>query len=338
MKRAASIGLTLFLAVLLAACAGVSSIKAGSATAQALVKLLPKSTGGVIALDVHRAMSLAATAKALENPVTKEKYDEFIKMAGIDPMKDVYLLVLGFTGAPNAMTEDGAAIVNLKYQKDRLLGIIKEKAPDSYEELYNGVTIYANLDGDKDKQTTWAAFLDDSNIVFGSQKGVKGIIDVYQKKAESAWKNAALTGKLKKVDQQAIAWGAFAVPPDLIKKGAQSTPQLKVLEGVTALTFSFDVRLSNYIADIRTLGGTKEQNDELAKTVTGLKAMGGMLAGQEPAVGDFLKAVEITSGKDYTRLYISVGEELMDKLGKLAQEYASKFIKVTKDEPQGEIR
>ena len=338
MKKATSLGLTLLLAVSLTACATSSSIKAGSATAQALVKLLPKSTGGVIALDVHRAMSLAATAKALKNPMAKEKYDEFIKVAGIDPMKDVYLLVIGFTGASNAMIEEGGAIVNLNYQKDRLLALIKDRAPNHGEELYNGVTVYSNLDDGKDKQATWAAFLDDSNISFGSEKGVKGIIDVYQKRAESAWKNAALTGNLKKVDQQAIAWGAFAVPPDLVKKGAQSTPQLKVLEGVTALTFSFDVRLSNYIADIRTLGGTKEQNEELAKTVTGLKAMGSMLAGQEPAIGDFLKAVEITSGKDYTRLYISLGEELMDKLAKLAQERAGKFIKVPKDGPQGEIK
>ena len=334
MKKATSIGLTVLFAMFLASCAPSSSIRAGSATAESLIRLLPKTALGVTAIDVHRGMGLASVTKMLQDPKAKQKYDEFVKMIGLDPMKDVYFVVIGLTATPNGMGQEGGVIVNLKYNKDSLLAIMKEKAPEVQSESYNGVTIYSNLDGSETKQTTRAAFLDDSNILFGSDAGVKGILDVYQKKAESIMKNAAIAGVLKKVDKAAMAWGAFSLPPDLVKKGIESVPQLKVLEGVTAITMSFDYRLSNYIADIRTMGGTEEQNKNLASTLNGLKGLGAMMGGQEPVLGDFLNAVEVTSGQDFARLYISVSEELMDKLGKTMQSKVGDFIKITKDEPQ----
>lgn len=333
MKKATSIGSIVLFTVFLASCAPASSIKAGSATAESLIRLLPKTTMGVFAIDVHRGMATASVSKMLQDPQAKQKYDDFVKMIGLDPMKDVYFVVMGLTAAPNAMSGEGGVIVNLKYNKDSFLAAMKEKAPEFQSESYNGLTIYSNLDGTETKQTTRAAFLDDSNILFGSEAGVKGVIDVHQKKAESVMKNAAMAGVLKKVDKAALAWGAFSLPPDLVQKGIESIPQLKVIEGVTAMTMSFDYRLSNFIADIRTAGGTKEQNDNLASTLNGLKGLGAMLAAQEPAAGDLLNAIEITSGQDFVRLYISISEEAMDKLGKAAQAKVGDFMKTKKDAP-----
>jgi hypothetical protein len=337
MKKVTSVGSIVLLAVfLLASCAPSSNIKAGSATAESLIRLLPKSAGGVMAIDVHRGMATAAVSKMLQDPKAKQIYDEFVKMAGIDPVKDIYFIVGGFTAAPNGTSQEGGVIVNLKYNKDNFLALMKDKAPEFRSASYNGIPIYSNLDGSKTKQMTRAAFLDDSNILFGSEAGVESIIDVYQKKAESIMKNEGMTGVLKKVDKAAMAWGAISVPPDLSKKGIESVPQLKVLEGVTAMTMSFDYRLSNYIADIRMMGGTKEQNNNLASALNGLKALGAMMAAQEPAAGELLNAVEIISGKDFVRLYISVSEEAMDKIGKAAQAKAGDMIKFNTDKPAEE--
>jgi hypothetical protein len=333
MKKAMSIGSIVLFAVFLMSCAPSSSIKAGSATAESLIKLLPKTVMGVSAIDVHRGLTMASVSKMLQDPKAKQKYDDFVQMIGIDPMKDVYFVVGGFSAGPKGAGQEGGIIVNLKYNKDGFLALMKAKAPEFKSESYNGVTIYSSLDGGETKQMTRAAFLDDSNIIFGTDSGVKGIIDVYQKRAESVMKNTAMAGVLKKVDKAALAWGAFMLPPDLVKKGIESIPQLKVIEGVTAITMSFDYRLSNYIADIRTAGGTEEQNKNLASALNGFKALGAMLAAQEPAAGDLLNAIEITSGKDFVRLYISISEEAMDKLGKLAQAKAADFIKAKMDVP-----
>jgi hypothetical protein len=83
---------------------------------------------------------------------------------------------------------------------------------------------------------------------------------------------------------------------------------------------SFDYVNMSLIAEVQSLGGTKEQNKQLADTLNGLKAMGSAAASKEPALLDLLNTLEITSGADYVKLYASVQSELMEKVQKMAQE------------------
>jgi hypothetical protein len=330
MKKATLFVLAIFLTVVFTSCTSATGVKTGAAAGEAMIRMMPRSSTGVVGVDVKRLMETEALVKALQEPKAKEKYDEFVKMSGIDPMKDIAYLGAGLIGSFSGAAPEGGVIVSLKYDKAKLQSLIKEKAPEVKEELYNGVTVYSNIDGGRSKQTTRAAFLDAGHIVLGSEKGVKGIIDVSQKRAESLAKNPEMMGTLKKVDKSGLMWGGFAVPQELIKKGIESNPQLKVLEGITALTMMFDDRLNNVIADVRTIGGVKAQNANLAATLNGFKAMGAMFGAQEPAVGELLNGIEITSGEDYVRLHISVSHETMDKVGKLAQSKAGEFMKMKK--------
>jgi len=337
MKKAMTSVLAALLIVTFASCGSSAGSKSGAAAGEALIKLMPKATSGVMAIDVQRIARAEATVKALQDPQAKEKYDEFVRMTGIDPMKDISAIAIGLSGLAMGREPDGGFIVNLKYDEAKLRGLIKEKAPEVEEELYNGVAVLSNLDGGE-KQTTRAAFLDATHIVIGSEAGVKGIIDVFQKKAESVAKNAELGAALKKVDKTGVAWGAFMVPQDLIKKGIESQPQLQVLEGLTALTMSFDDPLGGFKADIRAHGGTQEQNANLASALNGFKSLGAMFAAQEPAAGDVLNGIAITSGKDYTRIAIELPRETVDKLTALARAKAEEFMKAKKDAPAEEIK
>jgi len=336
MKKAVTLGLVVLLTVLFASCGSSSGVKSGAAAGEALIKLMPKATMGVVAIDVQRIMRAESAVKALQDPQAKEKYDEFVRMTGIDPMKDVSAIAVGLSGLAMGREPDGGFIVTLKYDEARLRGLIKEKAPEAKEELYNGITVFSNLNGD-DKQKIRAAFLDANHIVFGNEAGVKGIIDVYHKKAESVAKNAELGAALKKVDKTGVAWGAFTIPQDLIKKGMESQPQLQVLEGVTTLTLTFDDPLGGFKADIRAHGGTEEQNANLASALNGFKSLGAMFAAQEPAAGELLNGIAITSGKDFTRIAIELSRETMDKLNALGRAKAEEFMK-KKDAPAEEIK
>lgn len=337
MKKAMTLGLAVLLTVLFTSCTSSTGVKSGAAAGEALIKLLPKGTTGVVAIDVQRIMLADATVKALQDPKVKEKFDEFVRMTGIDPVKDITYAALGLSGLAMGREPDGGLIVNLKYDEAKLRGVIKEKAPESKEELYNGVAVFSNLDG-TGKQTARAAFLDPTHIVIGSDAGVKGVIDVYQKRTESAAKNAELGAVLKKVDKTGLAWGAFMVPQDLIKKGIESQPQLKVLEGITALTLAFDNPLGGFKADIRALGGTQEQNANLASALNGFKSLGAMFVAQEPAAGEALNGISITSGKDYTRIAIEISREIADKLRELGRAKAEEFMKIKKDAPAEPIK
>jgi len=329
--RKASLGiLAVSLAMAIMACTPGANVKSGAAAGEALVKMLPKTATGVVALDIRRLMATEAVTKALQEPKNKAKLDEFIKMSGIDPAKDITYVGAGLIGVPTG-SADGGAIISLTYDRAKLQALIKEKAPQAQEELYEGVTIYSKIDGDEAKQTTRAAFLDDGHIVLGSEKGIKGIIDVSKKKAESLAKSAEMTPLLKRVDKSGIFWAAFAVPQELLQKGIQANPQLKALEGVTGLLLGFDDKVSGVTADIKAVGGTKEQNTNLAQALNGFKALGAMAAGQQPAVGELLNGVAITSGADYADISISISHELVDKLGQLARSQAGQFMKPKKE-------
>lgn len=319
MKKTGIIILSVLTAVFLTACAGERGIKAGSATGEALAHLLPATTQGLVVIDVGRAAATTAAAKSLEDEQARQTYEGFIEAVGIDPMKDIFFVVMGLTGAIDAEDQDGAVIVNLRYEKEPILGLIKENAEEFMEESYLGMTLYkARADGRTDRVMA-GAFLDDSNILVGTETAVKAVIDVHQKKADSLARNEALMRTLKTVNKSAIAWGAFSVPPGLIDTAIEENPMLKALEGITALTMSFDYKNRNLLVDMRTMGGTKEQNANLASTLNGLKGLGAMMAAQEPALGEALAGIEITSGADYVRIYATLPEQVMQTLQKQAQ-------------------
>lgn len=336
MRKPATIVLAVLVAVTFTTCKPAA--KSGAAAGEALVKMMPAGTMGVMAIDVRRMMETEAAKKALQDPETKAKYDEFVQMSGIDPMKDISYVGFGISGGGEKI-EAGAAIVNMAYDPAKLRALMKEKAPEAVEEAYNGVPYFSNLDGmDPEEQETRAAFLDADHIVLGSEKMVKGIIDAHQKKADPLAKDPQLAAALKKVDKSGIAWGAFAVPQDLLKKGIESQPQMMALEGVTAVTMMFDYRLATLVADIRTHGGTKEQNENLAGVLNGFKSLGAMFAAQEPLAGEVLDAIEISSGADYTRLFVNLPQTTLDKIAEMAKAKAGDFIKIGKDEPAEEIK
>lgn len=331
MKKTTILALAVLLACGLTACASTANPKSGAAAGEALIKMIPKSATGVMAVDVQRLMTTEGVVKALQDPKNKEKLDEFIKMSGIDPAKDIFYAGGGLIGVPAGPAVEGAVIMSLKYDKAKLQALIKDKAPEAKEELYNGVTIYSHIDGKEAKDAARAAFLDAGHIVLGSETGVKGIIDVAKKMADPVTKNTEMMALLKRVDKSGLFWGALAVPQDLLKKGIAASPQLKVLEGVTGLVLSFDEKLNGVAADVKTIGGTKEQNTNLAQALNGLRALGAMAAGQEPAVGELMNGIAVTSGPDYTDVAISISHEVLDKLGQLAKSKAGEFMKPKKD-------
>ncbi len=310
-----------------------------AAAGEDLIKLLPRSTVVVVVNDIKRIMEIDAVDKASQDPKVKERYDEFVKMSGIDLKKDVAYVGIGAPASGDASRffmpsrETGiknlGIIVRLKYDKARLQGLIKEKTPEAKEERYNGVTVYSNLDEGKQtspyvpaevgKMSFQVAFLDASHIVIGDEEGVKNVIDVFQKRAEPLAKNPEMTALMSRVDKSGIAWCAVSYPAELIKKAVDSNPQLKALEGLKGLTMAIDDRISGLLAEIRTFGGTKEQNTAFASNLNGLKAMGAMYATQEPALGELLNGIAITSGKDFTRLTATVSYETLGKLWRLAE-------------------
>lgn len=337
MKTPLRIGLAILLAISLVSCAQQGSLKAGSATSKSMLQLIPAASRAVLMVDVHRSLTAEAAQNALKDPKAKEKYDEFVKMAGIDPAKDVYFLALGLSAAQSDGNRDGAVVVNLRYDKAALLAKIKEKAKDLQEEDYHGVMIYKGPGKPGSKGMSPAgAFLDDSNIVIGSDKFVRAVIDLYQKKADPVGKSPEMKPLLKVVNTAATFWAASAIPQEMVKQAAEKNPMLKNLVGLTGLTLSFDYANRNLVVEVQGLGGTKEQNKALADMLTGLKGMGTLVADKQPILGEMLKTIEISSGADNVKIYASIPEELLEKAQKMAQDKLGGLVQINPQAPKEE--
>ena len=341
MTKTLRITFVILIALGLVSCAEQGGLKAGTATGRSMLKIIPADSKVVLMLDVHRAMSTDSAQSALKDAQVRQKYDEFVKMAGIDPMKDIYFLAVSMTGTVGAKDSQVAVVVNLKYDREKMLAKFKELAKELREEPYNGLTIYKGPGQPTAEGLAPAgAFLDDSNIVLGQDKAVRAVIDVYQKKADSVAKNPEMKKYFKAVNTNAVFWGVAAVPQEMIKAQADKNPMLKDLVGLTGLTMSFDYANRMLTAEIQALGGTKEQNKSLAEKLSALKGMGAMMTGQQPVLGEVLGKVEISSGADNVKIYAGIPSELLEKAQKMAQEKVGEMIQMNpqagKDEKKEE--
>ena len=307
--------------------------------AEDLLKLMPRSTKQVFVVDVRKLMAIDLIANALKDPKAKQGYDEFVQLSGIDLGKDVNYVGIrasaigdlgSFSMPMSEAYKDFCVVINLKYDQARIRGLIKEKVPMSKEEMYNGVPVFSDLGGESTPAMPYVlaelrrmnfglVFLDASHILFGSDKGIKDVVDVSQGRAEALAGEPDMTFLMSQVDKSGVAWAVARLPAELISKAADSNPQLKALEGFKGAVGAFDDKDSTFVADIRYLGGTKEQNTTFAANLNGLKFLAAMAADQKPALAELLIGVVIASGEDYTRATLTVSHETIGKLWQLAE-------------------
>jgi hypothetical protein len=314
MKKQATCLLVLLLAVSgLLSCAKATAPKAGSAKAADLLSLLPSSAKGVVVIDVQRIMQTPAAAKALAESDKKAKYDGFVQTTGIDPQKDVFYFVGAAMGDLGQKDMDGVGLVNLKYQKDKLLALLQKEGGQLTTEEYNGFTVYKALPTGEKKPVS-GIFLDESNVIFGTDSAVKQVVDVRQKKADNVWKNEALTALLKGMNTQAMFWAAFSVPPDTMKQASTQNPMLGAFSDIRSIILSFDYRNNNVLAEIKAMSPDEAKNKQMADALNGFKALGAGAAAKEPKLGELLNSIAIAPAADHVKISATIPEALIESL------------------------
>jgi len=317
MKKIIVLVLALAVALILLTSCGK---KAGTVTGEGLLAYLPQSSNGVVVLDMNRIMNTDAANKAIKEDKAFQKYQEFVQKTGIDPQKDLHFIAVGLTGDMMSKTAEPAVIVSMNYKKDDLLAKIKAEAKAEIQETtYNGVTLYT-VPEEQGKKQAYVAFLDASLIAGGSETSLKSIIDVYQKKSESALKNEALSAILKGVRKDAMAWCAFSIPGEVMEQAVSGNPMMANLKGLYGLTMLFDYKNKALIAEIKGLNKDEAKNKEIATMLDGLKAMGAMASTKEPSLGELLDKIMITSGPNDITISADIPEDLLNKLKAKAEE------------------
>lgn len=296
--------------------------KAGVASVDDMLSLIPDDAMGVIFVNFHGAMSTEIANKTIQEDKNYQKYQEFMEKTGIDPQKDVYFITVAVIEGMEKEKAKAAAIINLKYDKEKLLTLAKEKAEEEdheiLEEDYNGVTIYSWTQ-EKEKPPNFV-FLDNSNIIAGDKIGVRSCLDVIQKRKENVFNNKELTDLIEKTEKEAMLWGAILIPPEAMSEAAAQNPMLSNLKAVQATSMSFNYKNKNLIAEIKVMSSDETKNQQIADLLNGVKAMGGMVSAKKPEVGELINKIEITSTPDHVKIYANIPEELINKLKEMEKE------------------
>jgi len=287
--------------------------KAGNAQAENMLKLLPANADGVFFIDLERAMDTEFARKTITED---EDIQAFIEQTSIDPLEDLFFLAGALTQKESEEDKEKFAfILNLNYDKDELLTLIREKAQEEDQEItetdYEGHTIYAMWEDDKEISLS---FIDESNILVGEKTQAQAIIDVIEKKKENFYSNETLADLVSKTDKQAIFWGAILFAPESLDEMTSDIPMLQDLKNLQAASIAFDYKNQALLADIKLMGGDETKNKNLADFLVGIKGFAGLMAADKPEIGELMNAITITSGPENVQISANIPEELLNSL------------------------
>lgn len=308
-----------FLAVVFLVIAGMTSCgksegpKAGNAQAENMLKLLPANVDGVFFVDLARTMEMEIARKTITED---EEIQAFIEQTNIDPLNDIFFLAGAVTQKENENDKEKVAVIlNLNFDKNTILSLIREKAKEAGQEInetdHEGYTIYGMWDDEKEVSLS---FIDESNIIFGDKTQTQAIIDVILKKTDNFYSNETLANLVSKTDKQAIFWGAIHFAPESLDEMTADNPMLQDLKNLQAASISFNYKNQAILADIKLMGGDETKNKSLADFLTGIKGLAGMMAAEKPEIGVLMNAITITSGPEHVQVSAIIPEELLNSL------------------------
>ena len=327
MKKAIALCASLLL-VLFAFTACNPKVGGIAAKTQDLLTLVPATVQGVVLLDIQNGLKVQPVSDMLKKEEAQAKLKEFKEKTGIDPLKDIRFLAVGFQTGASPDQQEGVGILNLSYNKDTLLAALKKQG-EVKEVQYQGFTVYV-LESEEGKQPMHGVFLDEANIVAGSPKAVESVIDIYKGQKDSLRKNAELMGLVREANKAALAWGVFLIPADALAKAGSQMPMLSGLEALKSGILAIDYQNKNMLIEIKAKGKDEAKLKQIADMLNGLKAFGAMAAATKPEIGEMVNKLEITSGKDFVRIYASLPEELIKKLA--AEATKPKPVEVPQEE------
>lgn len=326
-KKTLTLTLVLVLMLLAPAC---KKKAAGQMSSQDMLSMVPDGPVVLMAFDFQRFAALSFVDKALKEDWQKsakgakefKDYQEFVQQTGVDLQKDVYGVVVALYGNFEDKEPTPLAVVNLKYDQAKLLGVLRAKGVITAEENYGGQTLYALKNEDKPEQDMRLAFLDKGTIVAGTPEPVKKAVDLAAKKGQSVLKTAALMKYVDGIDKKSMFWLAVGSLPEKMKQAPAGGMMPVDLSKAEAFTAVADFKNKTLAGELRLISHNEAGNKQIADMLNGLKALGAMGAQKEPELGELLNGLQLSSAADHVKLTFTLSEALLNKLGEKAKEKA----------------
>jgi len=329
-KKVLALTLVLVVLLLLPACKKKAP---GQMSSEAMLAMVPAGPVMLMAFNFQQFAALDLFDNMIKKDWQKnakagkafKDYQDFVDKTGVDLQKDVYAVVGTIYGGFDSENPEGIGIVNMKYDPDKLLAVLKQNQVFTAEEKYRDRNIYTlkNEDSRKDMRL---AFLNKSNIIFGTPLQVKKAIDLNLDKGKSVLQTASLMKYVDKLDKNSMFWLAVGNIPEKIKNAPAGGMMPVDLSKAEAFTAFMDYKGKTFSGEFRLISYNEAGNKQIADMLNGLKSLGAMGSAKDPDLAQLLNGIQLSSAADHIKLTFSLSEELMNKMSAKAKDKANAMI------------
>jgi hypothetical protein len=294
---------------------------------EGMLAMVPEGAVMLLAFDFQQFAGLELFDKMLKDDWQKgsgpgkvfANYQDFVQKTGIDLKKDVYCVTAGLYGELGGDNPQMLGIINLKYDKEKMLGLLRQNNIILAEDNYRGLGIYT-LKGDDAKKDVRLAFLNAYNVLIGTEAHIKLAIDLAQNSGKSVLKNAAMMKYVDKLNKDSMFWMAIGNIPDKYKNAPAGGMMPVDLSKAEAFIGYLDYKGKTFSGEFQLISFNEQGNKGIVDMLNGLKALGAMGSAKEPELGQLLNGIQLSSTAEAIKLTFSLPEELMDKLSNKAKD------------------
>lgn len=305
---------------------GKTGVIAGKASSVDLLRLLPENPVMLFSLDARRFTEAPYFDEVFSGTPDKAgaqkvlgDYHEFIERTGIDPKRDIFFISLAMyrklSGEPRMI-----GIVNLRYDKAKILKFLKEEGILLSKEKYRGSLIFL-LEDSKEKKGKFPGdlnfvFLDDSNILFGAREFVKKSLDTIRGKGGNAFEGEAVRKHLAEMNTNVLLWMIMTeIPKELKKKLAENSRNNMVnLENAEGFHGFVDIQNQVLIGEMELTNPDEKSNQYIANLVNGIKGFAALGGNENPEITELVNSFDVNTTPRSVKLIFSIKGELIKRL------------------------
>ncbi|MBA3639377.1 MAG: hypothetical protein M3541_00135 [Acidobacteriota bacterium] len=278
------------------------------------LRYVPANSTVIAYADVRSIMdSELRTKLKAAIPMHEQGQAEFLAQTGIDIERDIdYIVAAGSTGNTQAPLAGGLVVARGRFNDTQLEALAREHG--GQVEDYKGKRLIHSPANESGHQMT-LAFLEAGLVAIGTKTTVQGAIDA-QLTSHSITSNAEMMGIVADIASNNNAWAvgrfdAIAAQANLPTEIASRMPPVK--------WFSAAGHVNGGITGTLRAEATDEASaDLLRRQVSGVLALGEMVAKSDPTAGALIKSLQMSGSGKTVALSFALPAEVLALIPQMA--------------------
>lgn len=278
------------------------------------LRYVPANSTVIAYADVRSIMdSELRTKLKAAIPMHEQGQEEFLAQTGIDIERDIdYIVAAGSTGNTQAPLAGGLVVARGRFNDTQLEALAREHG--GQVEDYKGKRLIHSPANESGHQMT-LAFLEAGLVAIGTKTTVQGAIDA-QLTSHSITSNAEMMGIVADIASNNNAWAvgrfdAIAAQANLPTEIASRMPPVK--------WFSAAGHVNGGITGTLRAEATDEASaDLLRRQVSGVLALGEMVAKSDPTAGALIKSLQMSGSGKTVALSFALPAEVLALIPQMA--------------------